>query len=112
MSKVPDDFDLVFLIHVLEHIEDPVPFLMKLELSCLRIGLLFVELPSYESNPFELLIIDHATHYSLATAAWVLSQAGFESLVSSDTWVVKELSLLAKRGDAGPPVPEVSFETG
>jgi SAM-dependent methyltransferase len=110
LSKVPDNFDLVFLIHVLEHIEDPVPFLREVGAKLSAPGLLFVELPSYESNPFELLIIDHATHYSLATAAWVLSQAGFASLVSSDTWVVKELSLLARRGDAGPPVPEASLE--
>lgn len=110
LSRVPGDFDLVFLIHVLEHIEDPVPFLNELGTKLSAKGLLFVELPSYERNPFELLIVDHATHYSLATAAWALSQAGFDPLISSDTWVVKELSFLANRSDAESPVPEVSFE--
>jgi SAM-dependent methyltransferase len=110
LSKVPGDFDLVFLIHVLEHIEDPIPFLSEVGTKLSANGLLFVELPSYESNPFELLIIDHATHYTLAAAAWALSQAGFKSLVSNDTWVVKELSFLAKRGAAELPVPKVSLE--
>jgi SAM-dependent methyltransferase len=110
LSSVPGNFNLIFLIHVLEHIVDPVPFLNEVRGKLSGDGFLFVELPSYESNPFELLIIDHATHFSLATAGWVLRQAGFKSLVSSDTWLAKELSLLAGPGQAGAIVPRLSLE--
>lgn len=95
-ADLPTGFDFISLIHVLEHIENPISFLKKLRTKLLSNGLLFVELPSYENNPFELLIADHATHYSLKSAQWVLQQAGFSSLVTSDQWLSKELSLLGR----------------
>lgn len=101
LSDLPVGFDLISLIHVLEHIENPISFLRELRAKLLADGLLFVELPSYESNPFELLIVDHATHYSLERARWVMGQAGFSALVSSDAWVSKEISLLGHLGKFG-----------
>ncbi len=87
-------FDFISFVHVLEHIESPITFLKEMRAKLSPNGLLFVELPSYENNPFELLIIDHATHYSLESAQWTLSQAGFSPFVASRKWVSKELSIL------------------
>lgn len=99
LSTLPVNFDLISLIHVLEHIENPIPFLKEIQSKLSVEGLLFVELPSYKSNPFELLIVDHATHYSLESIQWTLGQAGFSTLVSSSKWVSKEMSILGCAAD-------------
>lgn len=105
-TNFPSGFDFISLIHVLEHIENPIPFLKEIHSKLLASGLLFVELPSYENNPFELLIVDHATHFTLETAQWSLGQAGFSDLVVSNEWISKELSLLGNIKLQSPvPVP-------
>lgn len=112
LSDVPGDFDAISLIHVLEHIESPRLFLAKV-LSKLRAGgWLIVELPHYADNPFELLIADHATHYGLETASALLEAAGFRLVAASDSWIPKELTLVARKEEPVPgriaaPVREV-----
>ncbi len=95
LETLPDGYDFVSLIHVLEHIEKPLSFLAAVKKKISSGGLLFVELPTYHGTPFELLITDHATHFTLESAARMLEQAGFEVLHACSDWVAKELSLLA-----------------
>src|SRR6185295_19334899 len=53
-EKVPGEFDLVTLIHSLEHIPAPVSYLQQLKPKLGAKGMLLVHVPSYERNPFEL----------------------------------------------------------
>ena len=64
LDQVPGCFDLVTLIHVLEHIPNPRGLLAELcdKLKCG--GLLVIQVPAYMRNPFDLLIADHITHFS------------------------------------------------
>ncbi len=95
LETIPDGFDFVSLIHVLEHIEKPLSFLAEVKRKISNGGLLFVELPTYHGTPFELLIADHATHFTLESASRMLTQAGFDILHACSDWVAKELSLIA-----------------
>ena len=78
-SDLPGQFDLVSMIHVLEHIPQPAAFLERLLPKLVPGGLLVVELPHHVTNPFELLIADHCTHFSAATAAALLQRWGWRS---------------------------------
>ena len=78
-AEVPGQFDLVSMIHVLEHIPRPAAFLARLLPKLVPGGLLVVELPHHVANPFELLIADHCTHFAAATAAAVLERPGWKS---------------------------------
>lgn len=110
-SSLSISFHFISLIHVLEHIKNPISFLKEIRSKLLPDGLLFIELPSYENNPFELLMVDHAAHFSLENIEWVLNQAGFSVLASSDQWVPKELSILAKvANEKLLPNPNVSID--
>jgi len=98
-DQVPGSFHVVTMVHVLEHIPAPGPFLVALLPKIVDGGLLVLELPHHAANPFELLIADHCTHFTAATAAGALESAGYEVLVAAEDWVPKELSLVARKPD-------------
>jgi 2-polyprenyl-3-methyl-5-hydroxy-6-metoxy-1,4-benzoquinol methylase len=102
---VPGTFDLVTLMHALEHIPDPVTFLGKLADKLPVGGRLLVEVPDHAQNPFDLLIADHSSHFTAGTLAAVVASAGFEVEHVVGTWLPKELTLIARKtGRAPAPV--------
>lgn len=57
-------FDLIVILGVLEHLEDPVSFL-KSTISCLKDnGLIFFDVPNFKLNPVDLFVYDHLTHFT------------------------------------------------
>ncbi len=95
LESIPGEFDLISLVHVLEHIESPRDFLKQLSSKLKPEGRLFIELPYYADNPFELLIADHATHFDPATIQRLLAAAGLSIDIVRTDWVAKELSVIA-----------------
>ena len=111
LDRVPGTFDAITMLHVLEHIESPIDFLMNLRGKIDDGGLLVVDLPNFSDNPFDLLIADHCTHFSVDTLRGVVERAGFEIVAISSDWIPKEISMVARkldiRSDTVPP-PHVS----
>lgn len=104
-ENVPGTFDLVTLMHALEHIPDPVNFLAKLATKLPVGGRLLVEVPDHAQNPFDLLIADHSSHFTAATLAALVASAGFEIEHVVGDWMPKELTLIARKtGRAPAPV--------
>jgi SAM-dependent methyltransferase len=97
LADIPGVFQLVSLIHVLEHIENPAVFLGEIHAHLGDGGNLFIEVPHYLDNPFELLIADHASHFTLASLRRVAESAGYEISALTNEWVPKELSLLGRK---------------
>ena len=97
---VPGRFDLISLVHVLEHIPGPSEFLRKLHEKLEPGGLLLVEVPDCEANAFMLLVADHASHFFLATLHERVTAAGFEVIAAANNWVAKELTLVARRNES------------
>jgi len=108
VRDLPGEFDICSLIHVLEHIEGPRKFLGSVRTKLKAGGLLVVELPSFQQNPFELLIADHATHFEPATIEPLLANASFQSLHVTGEWIPKELSIVAR---VLPPIAERTRST-
>jgi 2-polyprenyl-3-methyl-5-hydroxy-6-metoxy-1,4-benzoquinol methylase len=73
-------FDLVTIMHVLEHVPDPRATIAEIHRVLAPDGLLFVEVP----NPTDLnmfydwLLVEHLYHFPPNTLAWFLMRAGFE----------------------------------
>lgn len=101
VEEVPGQFDLVTLVHVLEHVPSPVEFLKSLRPKLSPSGRLLVEVPHYEANPFDLLIVDHSAHFSASVLREVALRAGYQAEVLATDWVAKELTLVAQ------PTPSV-----
>lgn len=80
-----EKFDMVSLVHVLEHFEDPYPILKDIKSNLKPDGKLFVEVPSAEG--FNYLEQDsddfnscHCLSFSTLTLGKVLIKAGYEVL--------------------------------
>jgi SAM-dependent methyltransferase len=96
-KEISGSYDVISMIHVLEHITSPVLFISDVKKLLSDSGLLLIQTPNYQQNPFDLIVADHATHFSMRTLCDVIEYAGFEILWKSDTWIPKELTLLAKK---------------
>ena len=94
VDQVTEKIDFLSLIHVLEHIENPKTLLNDVRNVMADDGMLFVELPSWSDNPFELLIADHATHFTVETASDLVARARFKLAFAGNSWITKEISLV------------------
>ena len=105
VETVPGSFDVITMVHVLEHIVDPIEMLKTLRGKLAPGGLLLIEVPHHPANPFELLIADHRTHFTAGSLTRVLATAGFETATVAEDWIPKELSAVARpaTGIATPP---------
>lgn len=106
--EAPGPFDAVTVIHVLEHIVNPVEFLQNIARQVNESGLLIVESPNAPANPFDILIADHCTHFTVQSMHSILTRGGFAPRTIRDDWIPKELSVAAVRyresaGSETPP---------
>jgi SAM-dependent methyltransferase len=88
LDEIPDDScDLIFMFHVLEHIDDPVTYLRELKKKLSRNGMLIIEVPNVE----DILVsvykirphldfyweIAHNFYFSKTTLGTVIAKAGY-----------------------------------
>jgi 2-polyprenyl-3-methyl-5-hydroxy-6-metoxy-1,4-benzoquinol methylase len=95
-ENVPGQYNIISMIHILEHIENPIPFLKKLKTKLEYNGKLLIEVPNYKKNAFDLIVYDHCTHFSVDTITWVLDQAGYRVLNVSTSAVQKEITIVCE----------------
>ena len=98
LRDVDNKFDVISLIHVLEHIDSPQNLLNNLS-NCLKdSGLLLIQVPDFQENPFDLLIADHCTHFSFSTMKNLLNSCGLNISYISGNCISKEITVLAGKG--------------
>jgi len=106
-EAIPACFDLVTAVHVLEHFVRPAEAAAMLGGKLVPTGLLMIQTPDLRNNPFDLLIVDHATHFTPPHLAACLADAGLGTVRVADDWVQREISVVAR---AGTPVqPAMPF---
>jgi SAM-dependent methyltransferase len=101
VGNLPGGYDAISLVHVLEHLENPAKTLAALRGKANDDALLFVEVPAWRSNPFALMIADHASHFTAATLQMVVNASGWAAEGATEDWVPKELSLVAANSSDG-----------
>jgi 2-polyprenyl-3-methyl-5-hydroxy-6-metoxy-1,4-benzoquinol methylase len=97
VSEVEGLFDLISLNHVLEHVMNPAGLLQKVHHKLSEEGLLIIQVPDCEVNPFVLLVADHASHFSKTSLSNLVCRVGFELLEVGNRWVHKEISIVARK---------------
>ena len=105
LAAAEGPYDLVSLVHCLEHIPDPIGFLRGLAGKFAGGGHLVIEVPDFTRNPFDLLIADHCTHFSPAGLRHAAAEAGFAADLLSGEVVPKELTFIGHAGPAGGEAP-------
>jgi SAM-dependent methyltransferase len=114
LGDVSGQFDLISLIHVVEHLTSPEETLHQLQGRLSADGILFLQTPSYRSNPFDLAVVDHCSHFRIETLVGLLERSGFHIVDAAEGWVAKEISVVARQGrtasDAAGPVDRQAIE--
>ena len=105
LGDLAGGFDLVVMIHCLEHIPDPAGFLRRASGLLTLGGLMLIQVPYFHDNAFDLLIADHCTHFSPMTLAAAAEAAGLAVETVSPAWVAKEISLVARVGQGSEQKP-------
>ena len=103
IDSLSQGFDLIVMIHALEHIPNPIEFLKNVFKRLNPGGRLLIQVPNLLESPFDLLIVDHCSHFSSSSLNRVVSSAGYKVRQLDATCVAKELTLLAE--PAGTEVP-------
>jgi SAM-dependent methyltransferase len=98
-EHMTDRFELITLIHSLEHLTGPLASLGAFRHLLAPGGLLFVEVNNAERMPFDLVVADHLCHFTPRSLGDLLGRSGFSAVRSSTQWINKEISLLARLGE-------------
>jgi 2-polyprenyl-3-methyl-5-hydroxy-6-metoxy-1,4-benzoquinol methylase len=96
LERATGTFDLVSLIHCMEHIPSPSEYLRSARRYLSSIGVLLIQVPDANLNPFNLIVADHASHFSKRTLAGVVENAGYELIACGNLVIGKEITLLAR----------------
>ena len=93
-ADAPGRYDLISLIHVLEHVHEPLGFLSEVAAKLTRGGAVLIDAPSLATNPFDLAVVDHVMHFSSATLRELTRRAGYKLRAYSSNLIRKELVAL------------------
>jgi 2-polyprenyl-3-methyl-5-hydroxy-6-metoxy-1,4-benzoquinol methylase len=99
--EIPDIFSMITAIHFLEHLCGPVEYLNRLKDKFSSNGYLAIQVPNYRQNPFDLLILDHCTHFTDITLKTTVENALYNPIAVSSDWIKKETIIIAKPGANG-----------
>jgi SAM-dependent methyltransferase len=102
-ETLSERFELITLIHSLEHFTTPLRMLQALSRCLVPGGRLFVQVNDVERMTFDFVVADHLCHFSAASLGDLAARAGLRIEALRTDWVNKELSLIATRGEAPAP---------
>lgn len=97
ISKITKKFDLVLLIHTLEHLFAPQPFLEDIKKITTSSGILFIQVPNLVTAPFDILIADHIIHFTVADLVHLVKRAGWSIVSVSENEIKKEISMICNK---------------
>lgn len=110
LSQIDTKFDLISMIHVLEHIPHPIKILTEIKKMLSPNGLLFIQVPNPTKNPFATIIADHCSHFTQDSIGRILYKSGLSIIHYSTDWISREISLIAKRRES-PKDLAINFDT-
>ena len=112
IELIPEQFDLITLNDVLEHLTDPADTLKKLARLLKPHGVIFARSPQFIYNPFDLVIVDHCSHFTTGAVSTLLSRAGLKIQLHGFPFLPKEIGLLAKIDGECNVAPTVDENSG
>jgi SAM-dependent methyltransferase len=93
-------YDMVSMIYVVEHLPNLAEVMSTIRQLLVPGGLFFVHTSHYETNPFDLTVRDHCSHFRPDTLALVGHTAGFTPVVDGSSWIAKEIGMLFRAGQS------------
>lgn len=97
---LPGEFDVITMVHVLEHIPEPNLFLEGVRSKLRKNGILVVQIPDHRMNPFDLLIADHCTHFTVRTLGRYLQSRAYNVRLLETRWIPKEMTAVVENRES------------
>ncbi len=98
-ADAPGRYDLISLVHVLEHVPEPLPFLSEVAARLAPRGAVLIDVPCFGANPFDLVVVDHVMHFSFTTLRELSRRAGYALRAYSSDLIRKEHAALLTLAD-------------
>lgn len=108
LASIPGRFDVISMMHALEHIENPVTLLREIGSRLSPGGIVVIQLPLWEKNPFDLVVADHCLHFDRRSILNTLQLAGLHPLLVSDRVISRELTVIAGNDHDAATIDECS----
>lgn len=96
LEAFTDQFDLMTMIHVLEHVKAPMALLKTLAKLVKPNGYFVVVVPDFTQNPFDIIIADHCTHFDQDNLKQLLEACDFKVLDISQNTIAKEILVICQ----------------
>ena len=96
LDKIDKKFNLIVLIHTLEHVPNPVLFLEKIKYLLKKTGYLFIQVPDFENSPFDILVADHSSHFAKSDFRNYNKKLNLNKIFLFNKKIPKEISFLLK----------------
>ena len=96
---IPGSYNLISMIHSLEHMPDPLVSLRNARERLGDGGWLFIEVPDASTSPFDVLVADHLVHLTRETLKILVRRAGLIERVLTNKILPKELTFVGGRGE-------------
>jgi SAM-dependent methyltransferase len=90
-------FDLLVMIHVLEHILNPQEFLISCAQKLRDRGRIFIQVPDIENSPFDVHIADHCSHFSMQSLINLAINCNYKIVAVSNRVIAKEVSIILEK---------------
>ena len=97
LNEIEKNFDLISLIHVLEHIPSPIKLLEDIKRKLSPSGLSVIQVPNASINQIDLVIADHCSHFTVKTLKNILIKSDLEIVFMSENWISKEITCIVKK---------------
>lgn len=104
-DNISGSYDVVSIIHCLEHVPNPTQLLAQIHDRLAPNGLLLIQVPDCASNPFMLTVADHCSHFSTESLAALVAACGFDIAHAVNTWIPKEITIVARKSTATRRLP-------
>ncbi len=96
LADISQQFDVITLIHVLEHIDDPGAFLQQLAARLSSDGVAVIQVPDVEANIWDMAIYDHVSHFNRQLLV-ALAARYFHCVILSQDQLFKEITLVVSQ---------------
>jgi SAM-dependent methyltransferase len=89
-------YDVITMVHVLEHISNPQMILEKISGLLKPDGILLIVVPDLATNPFDIIVADHCSHFYNFSLNNLLHKSGYANIYSTNTMMDRQLIAIAK----------------
>ena len=105
-----EKFDLIVSSHTFEHVINPLKTLRVFKSKLNKNGKIFIQIPDFKNNPFDLIIYDHAFHYSKGSIYKMARKCDLKVELINDKKIFGEMSILLSNSNSAYKIMDNDFK--